>query len=401
MPLNDLTLEELENLATHLADLAHAGGILTAVQLHPRFHLTPGEPMRITLGKEMPALSAPTPVKTFLAHHADDLGRQLAEYLTTPSIEAAPDLTQSGDVGARPPEPLDAPSITGEGIEGAPISADACSRSDDVASPPPEASPPPPGEPAIPQADTSDEGKAESGGGTVMAAAQPPAVPIPGSASALAASSDRTLWTPEEDDRLVALIVEMVTVQGLTKSAALPLAATELGRPVPGTEFRANRKLKDRINGAIFAAATRQAQTETPEARDRLSEAVADRPAFVVAQGTEATLPPDIDARSREVAINHGNHPASFTADPVTTHLMALTDKGGWTLDRDLELMELSIAGWHQNEIALQLQMQANAIRPRFDTLTGLHEDASGKKVRRFTREDVCAALTRLAGKAA
>lgn len=398
MPLNDLSLAELIDLSEGIDALRAAGEALSKRNIEPRFDLTPGVPVSIMTDVVMPAIgNPPFPYPTRPEILRAEPGSILSFLTpTTPSIEAAPDLTQSGDVGARPPEPLDAPSITGEGIEGAPISADAGSRSDDVASPPPEA-------PEISQqAAASDEGQAESGGGTVMAAAQPPAAPAPGSASALAASSDRALWTLEEDDRLVALIVEMVTVQGLTKSAALPLAATELGRPVPGTEFRANRKLKDRINGAIFAAATRQAQTETPEAvADRLSKAVVDRPAVVIAQGTEATLPPDLDARSRKVAIDHGTDLASFTADPVTTHLMALTDKGGWTLDRDLELMKLSIAGWQPNEIALQLQMQANAIRPRFDTLTGLHEDATGKKVRRFTRDDVYAALTRLAGKAA
>lgn len=79
---------------------------------------------------------------------------------------------------------------------------------------------------------------------------------------------------------------------------------------------------------------------------------------------------------------------------------MALPEDGGWTLDRDATLMELSIAGWQPNEIALEVGMRADQIKVRFDALTGLYLDANRKPVRRFAREDVMAALNRLSAAA-
>lgn len=408
MPLNDLTLEALTQLSGTLGQIEDSGRQLAAYGLNPVFDLTPGQPMRITLDAVMPEVSALSDRDQFLEIQAamEDSWRRG----TTRPMHLWP----TAPTEAAPPEPaldpVDAPLVPGEVTEGAPISADAQSSSDDAAAPPPtapEASPPPLAKAASP------EGEAESGGGQVVAAAEPPAAPVPGSASALAASTlnsfGQSAWTEAEDTRLVALVVAGIVGLGLTKTAAMRAAAEELARPEAGTAFRCHTKLKARLADALAAAQAAKAEAEELLAVQRDIER-ADRPAFIVAHGSEATLPPDLDARSREAAIAHGNlypaepvldRPASFIADPVTAWLMGLTDKGGWTLDRDLELMELSIAGWAPNEIALQLQMQANAIKPRFDTLTGLYQDDDGKKARRFTREDVYAALQRLAGKAA
>jgi FixJ family two-component response regulator len=75
---------------------------------------------------------------------------------------------------------------------------------------------------------------------------------------------------------------------------------------------------------------------------------------------------------------------------------LALPTKDGWTLQRDHELMDLTLTGWMPNEIAMDLKVSTRDVQARFDLLTGLHEDVASKKQRRFTREAVHAALKSL-----
>jgi hypothetical protein len=317
-------------------------------------------------------------VRAYVTAHLYPLCDQHLERLRseTPSTEAA--------LSEPAPEPVEVPPADEGPAGGDPQSSAVPSSAVAVALPPPGATeaPPPPQ-----AAEAAAVGAAEdSGGGQQAAAAPSPAAPaaqtedrapVPGSASALAASAAavrNNAWTPEEDARLIEVVVMGMQRLGLGKYAAIRAAAEELGRPVPGTEFRCKNALRARLEDALAAA------PPSPEAAP-------------VADGDTAAE----GATPAAVQADNG----SFVADPVTAHLMALTDKGGWTLDRDLELMELSIAGWAPNEIALQIQMQAGAIKPRFDALTGLYTDGNDKKQRRFSREAVFEALTRLAGKAA
>lgn len=415
MPLNDLSLDELKRMLTPLRVLEYVGSELAERDLRPTFDLSPGRPATITLPFAMPEAPGQA-TKEDVARLEAKLDRSLAQaerliedprlfgifeegkIVTADRVRdmlrpgAVPFSTPSPEAAFRPAdavaeasqrEPGEEPPAAGD-IAGGTLSVAIQADADDAALLPSGAS----ATVSLATAASDVEVAAEGGGGEAVAAADAPAasaatpdpasVPVPGSASALAASAGGTkvLWTEEEDDRLVAYIVEAVTVRGLTKRAAIPLAAAEIGRPVPGAEFRANRALKDRINGAIFAAATKAAQTETPPEIPSPEAARQDAP------------PPQADVQGE-------------SAEPLTAHLMALPEKDGWTLSRDLDLMELSIAGWPPNEIGLELKVRADLVKARFDLLTGLYTDATGKKCRRFTREDVFAALQRLAGKAA
>jgi hypothetical protein len=87
---------------------------------------------------------------------------------------------------------------------------------------------------------------------------------------------------------------------------------------------------------------------------------------------------------------------ATGAADPLTVHLMALPEADGWTLSRDLDLMELAISGMGMMDIARELDVKGGTVQARFDILTGLYTDDAGKKLRRFTREAVLDALQAL-----
>lgn len=530
MSLNDLSLEDLIDLQRNLSVLMLTGKGLGEAGIATTFNLTPGQPATITLGFRMPEApgqatqadverieakldrrlealedtveanglhllptvmsgpwNEPEPRRDWsteaeavviqayrsetepqidpshaaanallrigLVINPDRVGAYVRAHLVGEIREAR--ITPSPEVAQPEPAlvPEETPLAAGDTASGAPLSVQP-SRPDVAAAPPSAAS----------------EATAESGGGAVMAAAIPPAAadPTPAPASHQEKSLPAT-WTADEDENLIAIVVNLVRL-GNTKKAAIAAAARELGRPEQGTIFRAHHKLKARIDRALTEAALHQAQTETPipeavpnpaegdtaaeGATPAAVQSIADEPdmepgqraaeihvravASIEGQLAEAALDPVADlkyeARSPEDvstraempanAASHGDaavgdetpaavqdepvkalHRPEHIADEVTSHLMALPDKGvfggGWTVERDLELMELSIAGWQSNEIALQLQVQANLIRPRFDALTGLYEDATGKKVRRFARDHVFAALSRLAGKAA
>lgn len=339
-PLSDLSLDDLRGLNDRLTGLVTAGFRLEQGGLAPRFDLTPGMPIRITLGAVMPSVDRPSFGEWVAAQpHSTEAASQPADA----QADAAADLRQ--------PEPVDAPLALGEVAEGAPVSAE----------------------------QSAPQGAAESGGGQAVAAAHPPAAPAPGSASAMAAQAGQWAgaWTDAQD----AVVVDaMATAQiaGTPKADALHLVASKLGRSFKAVEQRAYR-IGGKIRAEAVRRATVQAQTETPE------------------------IPAATPSLGQGDAAVGGHSPAAVqSADPLTTHLRGMTDKGGWSLARDLELMELSCEGWQPNEIALQLTMQANAIKPRFDALTGLHDDpVTGKKARRWTREEVLGALLVMAGKVA
>lgn len=418
MPLNDLTLNELTELAGNLNLLQEVGCAFVTAGLEPSFDLTPGQRTSISFPGMMPAVAAAhaathhtdqvsneddsadegiamlaqelVPLASHpetAAAHLTEESRRIIAQLQTPSTEAAPTPT-------RAPEPVDPPPAAEGPVGGDPIaSAPEQSVTGQPETIPPAASPQNDPEPVARAAEASGGGTGYSSGSTPPAATHQ-------------ASFGQTMWSEEEDHLLVSLVVAGVVGLGLTKTAAIGAAARELGRPEAGTAFRAHHKLKDRL-----AAATAEAVKAKEEAKALLTQfppgARQDAPppqAEVQGKSAEpskgdAPAPvPDPGAGAPVKAWNNPEH----VADPIAAHIMTLPTKGGWTLERDLELMELSIEGWQPNEIALQLKIQSSLIKPRFDLLTGLYEDADGKKVRRFKREDVLAALKSLtAGKAA
>jgi hypothetical protein len=55
---------------------------------------------------------------------------------------------------------------------------------------------------------------------------------------------------------------------------------------------------------------------------------------------------------------------------PQVAYLQALPRKRGWTVQRDHDLLHFAQLGWKTGEIALELAIPADEIKPRFAMLT-------------------------------
>lgn len=385
MSLNNLTLDELRRISDWLVSVAHSGFRLEQDGLAPRFDLTPGQPVRITLAVALPAALEAPAVPSFLQPQRSVADSGMMDAIIPPSIEAAPDLTQSGEAGPARPEPEETSPASGDSAGGDLISEPARAAADDVAGAPAETGAEADAQVSLAEAASDAGAVTGSGGGEAVAAAGAPAAPVPGSASALAANAGGTkvLWTEEEDDRLVAYIVEAVTVRGLTKRAAIPLAAAELGRPAPGTEFRANRALKDRINASIFAAATRQAQTEAPEIPASDTPMVADGDAAVgdhtpaAVQDEEVPTVEDVAATfARSMPLD----PSDLHGDDLALWRFLQQNRPKWpmTAGTDLDLIVGLGRGEKLPSIAVDLGIDTEALKLRYHTLTSRVLDARG-----------------------
>ncbi len=79
-------------------------------------------------------------------------------------------------------------------------------------------------------------------------------------------------------------------------------------------------------------------------------------------------------------------HPPS----EIEAHLLTLPRCHGHSLEDDLQLLQLTDAGWQPGEIAAELGLDAKAVGQRWDALSGLDRDT---KQRRWTRAALIEAL--------
>lgn len=201
-----------------------------------------------------------------------------------------------------------------------------------------------------------------------------PTQPVPGSASALVASTQAAGWTAEEDALAVQVAAAAIHA-GRTKTAAYAEAAAAVGRPVPGTTFRLTHKLVDPLRNAIAA-----------KLADVVAEAAAPEPVSPPARLQDAAVEP-APAACRTAAGADAEVP---TLDPLQAHLTSLKPSAVWSPARDLSLLQLAIDGWKPHEIAEDLGVVVAEVNRRFDLLTGYDRET---KRRRFAREAVLRAL--------
>lgn len=230
-----------------------------------------------------------------------------------------------------------------------------------------------------PAPETEPAGLAEPGGATPEAGNPPPApvvakapAPVPPPIPAAAGGAGPTgaepaakgaPWTEDENARAVQLVAQWIDT-GMTKGAAIAAAAAELGRPASGLEFRLKTALRD----ALAAELDREPSEPAPPADP--APGPADEPAPPAEPGPPADPAPDIDPE----------------LDPLAAHLAARPMKG-WSLADDADLMHLAELGWTPPEIAIELNRPGDAIKARFEVLTGN---------RRFARAQVAERLAQL-----
>lgn len=121
------------------------------------------------------------------------------------------------------------------------------------------------------------------------------------------------------------------------------------------------------------------------------SEATISNRLSVIRKASEATPPPakpsalaTVKAAIEEVRAD--------ARTPLQIYIANRPVKGGWTLARDIDLLQHDANGWGFQEIAADLKVKPAELRDRLDTLTDS---------RRFARSEVLAELQRLAGASA
>lgn len=188
-------------------------------------------------------------------------------------------------------------------------------------------------------------------------------------------------WTEEEDEIVIAAVAQ-AKYYNEPIGRVIRALAEQLGRPVPGTEFRAKDTLKNRIAARVQAiaehvAATQAVQVVEPTETEQAAEAATEEPD----QGSVIAEQPVVNALVQGVATADAAAPEVRlepipSAPPVTVpieiwqHLQQVPRSNLWTLQADRDLMNSVCAGIPLHVIADEFDMKASAIEGRFDILT-------------------------------
>lgn len=376
--LNRLTFEDLLTLTARLAEVTAVGNLLQDKGFAPVFSLVPGQPARIALGALMPAFETPEGDLRLSWASTADLRDEFAARVM-PQAQVMADMKTDFFASFKETDHV-----------GAPMQA-ACALTDDVPAEQTDSA-------AVPPA--AVHGPGNSGGGRDLSTQLPAATKLPLSALSDEADFDedmgdplpmrrldpvppakpetRSRWTADEDDIAVKIARDMRReTPGITLSTVGVRVAKQLDRPLEGTIWRLKNSLRARI-----------------EAPDPVP--IPFTPAPAVLPDAQAVPGPVVDAPAAPAVtsdIQYKLGTAGAAASPTIAHIMALPDKGGWTLDRDLTLLDSAVNGWAMADIGVDLGLDAKAVQARFDLLTGLDRDT---KLRKFARADVLAALQQL-----
>jgi hypothetical protein len=344
MPLNRLSLQAMARLADDIDAVRAAMAILEDRGLVALASLEPGRHMTITLVREMPAS----------AYQPDPLPADLA---TWPVHLNVPD--HDPDKYARAAGLIDTKGVAVP-AEPTPITAEA----------------PPSG------ADSA----ADAGG----QAAPEPAVTGAGGADRPAAPAPTPMWprwTDAEVERLIDLVARSMEFDGLALRPAAMAVAPQLGRPPEGTAYKA-RSLVERIEarrrelvvGMLPEGVTEAGQEIPAGPPDDLPQEAGSPDARQASEGPEVA---EGDAKAPDDATAPAPQPSAATiqeppgpAVPLTpfgemlAYLQGLPRRRGWTVQRDHDLLHFAQLGWKTGEIALELAILADEIKPRFAMLT-------------------------------
>lgn len=249
--LDDLSLDDLQGMASAIAHLVEAGLCLKDRGHTPRFYLTPGFEAAISVNWAMPFLTERLQVQSRDPSPAEDdaildkiIGERSVEDFHKRKMAEYYALKKFHD-----PAEFFAPTPSAEDFV-VPVVTDGAEF-------------PIPAEPL--------PGLTWAAGAFVDNAPDQPAPACPpGSASALAASSRPLAWSDAEIDLTISLIVAAVQ-QGQTRSVGIERASVKMGRGLDAVRKYVTRHLQDRIAEALQRSAADPHLPEPPPDADALT----------------------------------------------------------------------------------------------------------------------------------
>lgn len=358
--LDHLSLSDLNNLVSAVVGLKEAGYLMREQGFEPSFSLVPGFALQMRLDYRMP-LTGPIGAGVQMAD-PDPLP------VSIPPVQSDDDaqVTLLRKAADKPVLRKASPFPTPAQIEAA-VNA-AC---DKVL----------PNLPAHAAEPAHSVAKAEITVIEPAAEPAPPPEPVAEPARAEPSSARPAPWTDEEDAKLVYEVAKRMALDQMGKSAAAAEVAAMLGRPIAGTECRLHTKLKSALKAAIDGL-TGVGPTTVADPAPIADPVLRGAPADPVPMPEPAPQPPLTAA----------------TLSPIEQHLLDMPTKGGWTLETDLDLLELSQNGWTIPEIATEMGRDGRAVTERFDLLTGWDRET---KTRKWNRSALLIAAREWAAKRA
>lgn len=194
----------------------------------------------------------------------------------------------------------------------------------------------------------------------------PPQAPAAGTPSGIneiaTAGQKQAPWTEGQDAQFV-VYTAAALADGMTRNAAVAYAALTVDRPFQGALFRANTKLRDRIDAAVveIRAAKKNApaleQTELPKS---------------VLAGVGDVSPAMADVAAPPVAGPVGAAAAAPTAEEVVAlaWVKLLPPSEHFSPARDYDLLHFAGLRWPMGDIAAEFGIGAEKCKARYEQLT-------------------------------
>ena len=206
-----------------------------------------------------------------------------------------------------------------------------------------------------------------------VATVAPDVAPAPaGSAVPGGAGAD---WTEEEDAALVEALARNRVSGGATQNDVLRECAKTLGRTDRSVEQRFQRRLRYRVESRVAELDRQGAAAPQP---DQPAPAEPDSNTNSPAGPEEGTSPPTVPAGETTGAAPPPAAPVVRDDDEqnianffsAEAWLRTVKRDAVWTLQTDHDVMHLSVLGWSAGDIALECNVPAAEVKPRFELLT-------------------------------